>query len=77
MRSQDHIYTLSILNNWCKQGVTALYRHLRSLYGNGYFMSNCVNGTDESTWAQSADGNFKELICLEMVILLQLHFLQV
>jgi hypothetical protein len=24
-------------------------------------MSNCQNGTDESTWAQSADGNFKEL----------------
>ena len=34
---------------------------MRLLYGNGYFMSNCQNGTDESTRAQSADGNFKEL----------------
>lgn len=57
-----HIYTPSSFNTeqGVKQGVTALYRHLRSLYGNGYFMSNCVNGTDESTFAQSADGNFKE-----------------
>jgi len=44
-----------------KQSFTALYRQMRLLYGNGYFMSNCQNGTDESTWAQSADGNFKEL----------------
>ncbi|WP_027381265.1 RagB/SusD family nutrient uptake outer membrane protein [Chryseobacterium daeguense] len=43
------------------QSFTSLYRQLRMLYGNGYFMSNCQNGTDESTWAQSADGNFKEL----------------
>lgn len=57
------IYTVEYFNteDGVKQGVTALYRHLRLLYGNGYFMSNCVNGTDESTWAQSADGNFKEL----------------
>lgn len=44
-----------------RQGVTALYRHMRTLYGNGYFMSNCQNGTDEATWGQSADGNFKDL----------------
>ena len=44
-----------------EQGVTALYRHLRLLYGNGYYMSATVNGTDEATYAQSADGNFKEL----------------
>lgn len=58
-----HIYTPSSFNTeqGVKQGVTALYRHLRLLYGNGYFMSNCVNGTDESTFAQSADGNFKEM----------------
>lgn len=58
-----HIYTPSSFNTeqGVKQGVTALYRHLRMLYGNGYFMSNCVNGTDESTFAQSADGNFKEM----------------
>lgn len=44
-----------------QQGVTALYRHLRLLYGNGYWMSANVNGTDEGTYAQSADGNFKEM----------------
>ncbi|WP_312900836.1 RagB/SusD family nutrient uptake outer membrane protein [Chryseobacterium taichungense] len=53
----DYFSTTQGLN----EGVTALYRHLRSLYGNGYYMSNCQNGTDESTWGQSADGNFKEL----------------
>ncbi|MPT30311.1 MAG: RagB/SusD family nutrient uptake outer membrane protein [Chryseobacterium sp.] len=53
----DYFSTAQGLN----EGVTALYRHLRSLYGNGYYMSNCQNGTDESTWGQSADGNFKEL----------------
>lgn len=42
------------------QGVTALYRHLRLLYGNGYYMSATINGTDEATYAQSADANFKE-----------------
>lgn len=56
-------YTVDFFNteDGIKQGVTALYRHLRTLYGNGYFMSNCQNGTDETTWAQSADGNFKDL----------------
>lgn len=57
------IYTADYFNtaDGVNQGFTALYRQLRLLYGNGYFMSNCQNGTDESTWAQSADGNFKEL----------------
>ncbi|RZJ90337.1 MAG: RagB/SusD family nutrient uptake outer membrane protein [Chryseobacterium sp.] len=56
-------YTVEYFNTeqGVNQGVTSLYRHLRSLYGNGYFMSNCQNGTDESTFGQSADGNFKEL----------------
>lgn len=56
-------YTVEFFNteDGIKQGVTALYRHMRTLYGNGYFMSNCQNGTDESTWGQSADGNFKDL----------------
>lgn len=56
-------YTVDFFNteDGIRQGVTALYRHMRSLYGNGYFMSNCQNGTDESTWGQSADGNFKDL----------------
>jgi hypothetical protein len=53
----DYFNTTQGLN----EGITALYRNLRSLYGNGYYMSNCQNGTDESTWGQSADGNFKEL----------------
>lgn len=43
------------------QGVTALYRHLRSLYGNGYWLNANMTGTDEATWAQSADGNFKSM----------------
>ena len=56
-------YTVEYFNSeqGVSQGITSLYRHLRLLYGNGYFMSNCQNGTDESTFAQSADGNFKEL----------------
>ena len=44
-----------------QQGVTALYRHMRLLYGNGYYLSATVNGTDEYTYAQSADGNFKDM----------------
>lgn len=44
-----------------EQGVTALYRHMRLLYGNGYWISATNMGTDEYTYAQSADGNFKEL----------------
>ncbi|MDR6403658.1 MULTISPECIES: RagB/SusD family nutrient uptake outer membrane protein [Chryseobacterium] len=56
-------YTVEYFNTeqGINQGVTSLYRHLRLLYGNGYFMSNCQNGTDESTYGQQADGNFKEL----------------
>lgn len=57
------VYTVDYLStpDGINQSFTSLYRQLRLLYGNGYFMSNCQNGTDESTWAQSADGNFKEL----------------
>lgn len=44
-----------------EQGVTALYRHMRLLYGNGYWLSATNIGTDEYTYAQSADGNFKEM----------------
>jgi len=43
------------------QGVTSLYRQTRLLYGNGYFLNANMTGTDEATWAQSADGNFKDL----------------
>lgn len=43
------IYTADYFNtpDGVNQGFTALYRQMRLLYGNGYFMSNCQNGTDE------------------------------
>ena len=40
-------------------GLTALYAQLRYLYGNGYYYNILTTGTDEATWGQSADGNFK------------------
>ena len=41
-------------------GLTSLYAHLRYFYGNGYWLNACETGTDEYTFAQSADGNFKD-----------------
>ncbi len=41
-------------------GLTSLYAHLRYIYGNGYWLNQCETGTDEYTYAQSADGNFKD-----------------
>lgn len=41
-------------------GLTALYAHLRYIYGNGYYLNICEAGTDEYTYAQSADNNFKD-----------------
>ena len=41
-------------------GLTSLYAHLRSIYGNGYYLNICETGTDEYTYGQSADGNFKD-----------------
>lgn len=46
--------------NGIKGGLTALYSHLRDTYGQAYYYNNCETGTDEYTWAQSADGNFKD-----------------
>jgi len=43
-----------------KGGLTALYSHLRNIYGQAYYYNACETGTDEYTWAQSADGNFKD-----------------
>ncbi|GEN71031.1 MULTISPECIES: RagB/SusD family nutrient uptake outer membrane protein [Chryseobacterium] len=43
------------------QGVTSLYRQLRMLYGNGYFLNSTMTGTDEATWGKDADGNFKAM----------------
>nr|WP_315158609.1 RagB/SusD family nutrient uptake outer membrane protein [uncultured Flavobacterium sp.] len=42
------------------QGLTSHYAHLRWLYGNAYFYNSLQTGTDEATYAQSADGNFKD-----------------
>ena len=42
-------------------GLTGMYAHLRYIYGQGYYYNSCLTGTDEVTYAQSADGNFKDL----------------
>ena len=41
-------------------GITSMYAHLRSIYGQAYYYNSCLTGTDEATYAQSADGNFKD-----------------
>lgn len=38
-------------------GLTSLYAHTRYIFGQ-YYYAACQNGTDESTYAQSADNNF-------------------
>ncbi|WP_101689496.1 RagB/SusD family nutrient uptake outer membrane protein [Dysgonomonas massiliensis] len=40
-------------------GLTSLYAHTRWIFGQ-YFYAAAQNGTDESTYAQSADNNFKD-----------------
>lgn len=40
-------------------GITSMYAHLRYIYGQAYYYNTCLTGTDEATWAQSADQNFK------------------
>lgn len=40
-------------------GLTALYSQLRDIYGQAYYYNACETGTDEVTYAQSADQNFK------------------
>jgi len=42
-------------------GLTAMYAHLRYIYGQAYYYNACLTGTDEVTYAQSADGNFKDM----------------
>jgi hypothetical protein len=44
-------------------GLTALYERLRNLYGQAYYYNSLETGTDEATWGQSADGNFKDMDC--------------
>lgn len=41
-------------------GITAMYAHLRDIYGQPYYYNSLETGTDEYTWAQSADGNFRD-----------------
>lgn len=41
-------------------GITSLYAHLRYIYGQAYYYNACQTGTDEATWGQQADGNFKD-----------------
>ncbi len=41
-------------------GLTSMYAHLRYIYGQAYYYNACLTGTDEATYAQSADGNFKD-----------------
>ncbi len=40
-------------------GLTSMYAHLRYIYGQGYYYNATQTGTDEATWGQSADQNFK------------------
>jgi hypothetical protein len=40
-------------------GITSLYANLRNIYGNAYYYNTGETGTDEVTYGQSADQNFK------------------
>lgn len=42
-------------------GITSLYANLRNIWGNGYWLNACETGTDEYTYATSADDNFKAM----------------
>lgn len=42
-------------------GITALYASLRYTWGQGYWYNTMETGTDEYTWGQSADSNFKDM----------------
>jgi starch-binding outer membrane protein, SusD/RagB family len=42
-------------------GITSMYAHLRYIYGQGYYYNTTETGTDEATYAQSADANFKDM----------------
>ncbi|HEY1020971.1 MAG TPA: RagB/SusD family nutrient uptake outer membrane protein, partial [Flavisolibacter sp.] len=42
-------------------GITALYANLRFLYGQPYYYNTLETGTDEYTYGQSADGNFRDM----------------
>ncbi len=42
-------------------GLTALYAHLRYIYGYIYYYNTCLTGTDEVTYGQSATGSFMDM----------------
>ncbi|MFD2163077.1 RagB/SusD family nutrient uptake outer membrane protein [Paradesertivirga mongoliensis] len=42
-------------------GLTSMYAHLRYIYGQAYYYNATQTGTDEHTWGQQADGNFKDM----------------
>lgn len=42
-------------------GLTSMYAHLRYIYGQAYYYNTNITGTDEGTYAQSADANFKDM----------------
>ena len=42
-------------------GLTSMYTHLRYIYGQAYYYNTSVTGTDEATWASSADANFQDM----------------
>jgi hypothetical protein len=56
------IYTPDFLKTekGIQSGITSLYAHLRYIYGQAYYYNACETGTDEATWGQQADGNFKD-----------------
>ena len=41
-------------------GITSMYGHLRLIYGQPYYYNILETGTDEYTYAQSADANFRD-----------------
>lgn len=42
-------------------GITSMYAHLRYIYGQPYYYNSLETGTDEYTYGQSADQNFKDM----------------
>ena len=46
-----------------EKGINALYANLRNTWGQGYYFNSLETGTDEYTYGQSADENFK---CMDM-----------
>ncbi|MCW3109743.1 MAG: RagB/SusD family nutrient uptake outer membrane protein [Segetibacter sp.] len=42
-------------------GITSMYGHLRIIFGQPYYYNTLETGTDEYTYAQSADANFRDM----------------